>query len=136
MLEPHRTSAYSTLHIVTGKTRCAGCLCPSSGWFTHREPHRTHLSTDDCTEPSLPTSVQGQQGVQDAYALRSGSSASNLLELHRRRDSKVCRVFSHTFRVVRLYGTLSTYIFTASCEDVVREGSMRFDVLKPPQTGA
>ena len=37
----------------------------SSGWF-------------DCTEPSLTTSLQGNQGVQGAYALvRGGSSASN-----------------------------------------------------------
>ena len=24
-----------------GETRCAGCLCTSSGWFKHIEPHRT-----------------------------------------------------------------------------------------------
>ena len=54
----------------------------SSGWF-------------DSTEPSLTTSLQGKQGVQGAYALvRDGTSASNLLEPHYRRDSKVCRGLS------------------------------------------
>ena len=28
----HRTFS---IHIVTGETRCAGCLCTSSGWFKH-----------------------------------------------------------------------------------------------------
>ena len=59
--------------IVTGETRRAGCLCNSSGWFKHSEPHRTytnHSITEiarcvevshrssvwfDCTEPSLCT---------------------------------------------------------------------------------
>ena len=35
----------------------------SSGWF-------------DCTEPSLTTSLEGKQGVQDAYALVRGSSSA------------------------------------------------------------
>ena len=70
----------------------------SSGWF-------------DCTEPSLSTSLQGKQGVQGAYALvRGGSSTSNLLEPHHYRDSKVFRVLSHEFGVVRLYRTFSIYI--------------------------
>ena len=86
-------------YIFTGETRCAGCLCTSSGWFKRIEPPRTfsnhiiaeiarrveffHMSSGwfDCTEPSLTTSLQGKQGVQGAYALvRGGSSASNLLE--------------------------------------------------------
>ena len=88
-----------TMYIVTGETRSAGCLCNSSGWFKHIEPHRTysnhniteiarcgevcHMSSGwfDCTEPSLSTSLQGKQGVQGAYALvRGGSSTSNLIE--------------------------------------------------------
>ena len=72
----------------------------SSGWF-------------NCTEPSLTTSLQGKQGVQGACALvRGGSSASNLLEPHHRRDNKVYRFLSHEFGVVRLYRTFSNYIFT------------------------
>ena len=86
-------------YIVTGETRCAGCLCPRSVWFKHSEPPRTfsnHLITElarcvefchlrsgwfDGTEPCLSTALQGQQGVQCAAALvRGGSSASNLLE--------------------------------------------------------
>ena len=85
-----------SIYIVTGETRSAGCLCNSSGWFKHIEPHRTysnhniteiarcgevcHMSSGrfDCTEPSLSTSLQGKQGVHGAYALvQSGSSTSN-----------------------------------------------------------
>ena len=86
-------------YILTGETRCAGCLCTSSGWFKRIEPFRTfsnhiiaeiarcveffHKSSGwfDCTELSLTTSLQGKQGVQGAFALvRGGSSASNLFE--------------------------------------------------------
>ena len=88
-----------SIYIVAGETRSAGCLCTSSGWFKHIEPHRIfsnhiitkiarcvefcHMSSGwfDCTEPSLSTSLQGKQGVQGACALvRGGSSNSNLLE--------------------------------------------------------
>ena len=70
-----------------------------SGWF-------------DSAEPYLTTSLQGKQGVQGAQALvRGGSSASNFLEPHHHRDSKVCRVLSHEFGVVRLYRTFSNNIF-------------------------
>ena len=27
-----------------GETRCAGCLCTSSGWFKHSKPHRTYTN--------------------------------------------------------------------------------------------
>ena len=30
-----------TIYIFTGETRCAGCLCTSSGWFKRIEPPRT-----------------------------------------------------------------------------------------------
>ena len=63
-------------YIFTGETRCAGCLCTSSGWLKRIEPPRTftnhiiaeivrcveffHMSSGwfDCTEPSLTTSLQ------------------------------------------------------------------------------
>ena len=86
-------------YIFIGETRCAGCLCTSSGWLKRIEPPRTflnHIIAEiarcveffdmrsgwfDCTEPSLTTSLQGNQGVQGAYTLvRDGSSASNLLK--------------------------------------------------------
>ena len=45
LVEPSRTTSlpYLTfsIHIVTGETRCAGCLCTSSGWFKHLQPSRT-----------------------------------------------------------------------------------------------
>ena len=75
----------------------------SSGWF-------------DCTEPSLSTSLQGQQGVQGVVHLfgvvQAHRTSSNLLEPHHYRDSKVFRVLSHEFGVVRLYRTFSIYIVT------------------------
>ena len=86
-------------YIFTGETRCAGCLCTSSGWFKRIEPPRTfsnhiiadiarcveffHMSSGwfDCAAPSLTSSLQGKQGAQGAYALvLGGSSALNLLE--------------------------------------------------------
>ena len=76
--------------IFIGDTRCACCLCTSSGWFKHTEPLRTfsnYILTEiaryieffymssgwfDCTEPSLSTSLQGIQGVQGAICTGSG----------------------------------------------------------------
>ena len=56
------------LHHCRESKVCVEFLHMSSGWF-------------DCTEPSLTTSLEGKQFVQDAYALvRGSSSASNLLE--------------------------------------------------------
>ena len=101
----HRTFS---IYIVTGETRCAVCLCTSSGWFKHIEPRRTfpnHIITEiakcvefchmssgwfDHTEPSLSTSLQGKLSIYivtgatryaGCFALvRGGSSTSNLLE--------------------------------------------------------
>ena len=105
----------SSIYILAGETRCAGCLCTSSGWFKHIEPHRTytnHLITElatcvevyhrsavwlDCTEPSL---------------CKVYSVTANLHEPQHHRASKVCRGFSHEFGVVRLYRTFSMYLVT------------------------
>ena len=96
-------------YIFTWETRCAGCLCTSSGWFKRIEPPRTfsnHIVAKiarcveffqmssgwfDYTEPSLTTSLHGKQGVWQgaAYALVwGGSSASNLLEPSRATSSQ------------------------------------------------
>ena len=41
MVRLYRTfSNYSS----AGETRCAGCLCTSSGWFKHHEPQRTYTN--------------------------------------------------------------------------------------------
>ena len=78
----------------------------STGWF-------------DCTEPSLSTSLQRQQGMQGACAqmmwvevVQAHRTCSNLLEPHHYKDSKVCRVLSHEFGVFRPYRTFSFYIGT------------------------
>ena len=70
-----------SIYIVIGETRCAGCLCTSSGWFKHTEPLRTfsnYILTEiaryiefyytssgwfDWTEPSPTTSLQGIEGM-------------------------------------------------------------------------
>ena len=120
-----------SIYIVTGETSCAGRLCTCSGWFKHIEPCRTflnhiiteiarcvafcHMSSRWCdhTEPSLSTSLKGKQGVQGAYGpVLGGSSTSNLLEPYHYSDSKVFRVLSHEFGVVRPYRTFSIYIVT------------------------
>ena len=66
----------------------------SLGWFDH-------------TEPSLSTSLQGKQGMQGVMHLfgvvPAHQTSSNFLEPHYYRDSKVCRVLSHEFGVVRPY---------------------------------
>ena len=128
VVRPYRTFS---IYIVRGEARCAGCLCTSSGWFKHIEPRRTflnHIITEiarcvafchmssgwfDHTEPSLSTSLKGKQGVQGVYGpVFGGSSTSNLLEPYQYSDSKVFRVLSHEFGVVRLHRTFSIYIVT------------------------
>ena len=90
-------------HIITEIARCVEFCHMSSGWF-------------DCTEPSLSTSLQRQQGMQGVVHLfgvvKAHRTSSNLLEPHHYKDSKVCRVLSHEFGVVRLYRTFSIYIVT------------------------
>ena len=64
----------------------------------------------DCTEPSLSTSLQGMQGVMHLFGVvQAHRTSSNLLEPHHYKDSKVCKVLSHEFGVVRLYRTFSIY---------------------------
>ena len=88
-----------SIYIVIGETRCAGCLCTSSGRFKHIEPHRTfskyilteiaryidffHTSSGwfDCTEPPPTTSLQGIQGVQGAIC--TGSVRFKHIKPHR-----------------------------------------------------
>ena len=93
-----------SIYIVTGETRCAlvqgGRKCAPSNLL---EPHHRRDNKEcrvfshgfrvfDSTEPSLTTSSQKKQDGQGARTLvQGGSSASNLLEPHHRRDTKVCR---------------------------------------------
>ena len=41
VVRPYRNFS---INIVKGETRCARCLCTSSGWFKHIEPHRTYTN--------------------------------------------------------------------------------------------
>ena len=119
---------------------CEGCLCTSSGCFKHIQPRRTfpnHIITEiekcvefchmssgwfDHTEPSLSTSLQGQQGMQGAYALvRGGSSTSNLIE-----PSCTC---SGWFKYIEPRRTFSNHIITkiARCVEFYHMSSGWFD---------
>ena len=59
------------------------------------------------------------------YVKKLYAPHSNLLELHHCRESKVCKVLSHEFGVVRLYRTFSNYIFRgeAICAGCLCNGS-------------
>ena len=148
-----------SIYIVAGETRCAGCSCTSSGWFKHIEPRGTisnhmikeiarcvefcHMSSDgfDCTEPSLSTSLHGQQGMQGVVHLfgvvQAHRTSSNLLEPYHYKDSKVCRVLSHQFGVVRLYRTFSIYIVAGEtrCEGCLCTSSGWFKHIEPHHYG-
>ena len=60
-------------------------------------------------------------------------TSSNLLEPHHCKDSKVCRVLSHEFGVVRLYRTFSNYIFTGEARCLCTSSGW-FKCIKPPRT--
>ena len=111
-----------SIYIVTGCNKVCRVLCTCSGCIESPRTFSNHIITKiaryvafchmssgwfDCTEPSLSTSLKGKQGVQGAYGL-----VSNLLEPHHYSDSKVFRVLSHEFGVVRPYLTFSIYIAT------------------------
>ena len=63
-------------------------------------------------------------------------TSSNRLEPHHRRDSKVCRLLSHEFGVVRLYRTFSTYIVTGETRfaGCLCTSSGWFKHIEPPRT--
>ena len=95
----------------------------SSGWF-------------DCTKPTLPTSLQGKQGLQGAHArVRGGSSAPRTFSNHFRTELagrvegfhrssgwfdctepsrttsfQVCRLLMHKFGVVQAYRSSSNLL--------------------------
>ena len=78
-------------YIVTGETRCAGCLHTSSGWFKHIEPPRT-FSNNIITEIAR---------CGEFCCMSSGWFDCFLYRL-------LYRLLSH--EVVRLYRTFSIYI--------------------------
>ena len=57
-------------------------------------------------------------------------TSSNLLEQHHYKDSKVCRVLSHEFGLIRLYRTFSIYIVQGAYP-LVRGGSSTSNLLEP-----
>ena len=63
-------------------------------------------------------------------------TSSNLLEPHHYKDSKVCRVLSHEFEVVRQYRTFSIYIVReiARCAVCLCTSSGWFKHIEPHRT--
>ena len=161
MVQAQRTY---TKHTSTELARCVGCLCTSSGWFKHIEPHRTYTINTitelaRCVGCLCTSSGWFKLGVVRLYRTFS----MNLLEPQQHKASKVWRGLSQEFRVVRLYRTFSSYSIAgetrcAGClctssgwfkhiepprtysnhnfTELARLGSMRFDVLEPPRTSA
>ena len=123
-IEPHRTFSNCSL---TEIARYIDFFHSSSGWF-------------DCTEPSPTTSLQGIQRCAGCTMHRFGEvqahrTSSNLLDLHPHRDSKVSRLLSHEFGVVRLDRTFSDCIFTGDrSEGAICTSWMRFKHIEPHRT--
>ena len=80
VVRPYRNFSINS---VKGETRCAGCLCTSSGWFKHIEPHRTYTNH---------TITEIARCVEVYHISSGGSTVPNLLYLHRYRGNKACRV--------------------------------------------
>ena len=121
-------------YIFTGGRRCVGHLHTSSGWFNRIEPPRTfsnHFIAEkrrcveffrmssgwfDYTEPSLTASSQGNKYLVS-------SMCSGVVQPHR----------SSSNFIVEPLRTHAKELYTPCflCDEVVREGSRRFD---PPRT--
>ena len=111
-------------YIFTAETRCAGCLWTSSGWFKRIEPPLTFSNHFIAKKARCVEFVRG------------GSTVPNLLEPHHCRATKVCRVLSHEFGVVRLYRTFCNYIFTEEtrCAGCLCTNLGWFKHIEPPRT--
>ena len=131
-----------SIYIAIGETRCAGCLCTSSGWFKHIEPLLNLLEL-----PNLRCARCNMHRFGEVQAHRTSSNllelhphrdrtSSNLLKLHPHRDSKVYRVLLHEFGVVRLYRTFSIYIVIGEtrCAGCLCTSSGWFKHIEPLRT--
>ena len=128
-----------SIYIVTEATRYAGC-CAQMMWFEVVQAHRTCsnlLEPHHYKDSKVCRVLSHEFGVVRLYrtfsiyivteatryagccaqmmwveVVQAHRTCSNLLEPHHYKDSKVCRVLSHEFGVVRLYRTFSIYIGT------------------------
>ena len=109
-----------SIYIVTGETRCAGCLRPSSGWFKHIEPPRTfsnHIITEigRCIEFGVVRlyqtfslySVTGKTRCASCLSPSSGW----FKHIEPPRTFSIYIILAPEFRVVRLYRTFSLHTF-------------------------
>ena len=122
-----------SLYIVAGETRCAWCLCPSSGWFKHIEPLHYRASkmwrvlTHEfgVVRPYQNFSINSVKGeARCAGCLCTRSGWFKHIEPHR-------TYTNHTItELARCVETHVTNLYTPSyfCDDVVRVGSLRFAV--------
>ena len=124
--------------------------------FKHIEPHRTF---SNCILTEIARYIDFKFGVVRLYRtfsnyITSGDTrcagcnrhrfgevqahrtSSNLLDLHTHRDSKVSRLLSHEFGVVRLDRTFSDCIFTGDrrSEGAICTSWMRFKHIEPHRT--
>ena len=133
-----------SIYSIAGETRCAGCLCTSSGWFKHSEHHRTDTN-HSITELARCVEVYHMRsgwfdrvlmhlfGVVQAQRTSSNLSNHNITKLAR--CGEVCPLSSGWFDCTE--PSLATALQGKQrllCEEVVRVGSRRFAVLEPPRT--
>ena len=127
MLEPHRTGAYCTLHTLYPLKRCSWRRLGTV------EPPRTRVK-----EVYIPCYL-----CEDV--VREGSMRFDGLESHQTSAYSTLHTLYPLKRCSwRRFGTVEpprtrvkeVYIPCYLCEDVVREGSMRFDGLESHQTSA
>ena len=90
LVEPSRTN-------ITEIAKCVEFCHMSSGWFDQPNLLCLYIITGE---------------TRSAGFLCTSSGWFKHIEPHHYRDSKVCRVLSHEFGVVRLYRTFSVYIVT------------------------
>ena len=76
------------------------------------------------------------RGTETLCTIQAHRTSSNLPEPHHYRDSKVCRVLSHEFGVVRLYRTFSIYIVIGETRHAgcLCTSSGWFKHIEPPRT--
>ena len=106
-----------SIYIVEGETRCAWCLCPSSGWFKHIEPLHYRDS-------KVWRVVTHEFGVVQPYR----NFSMSIVKLHHHRGTS-----SGWFKHIKPHQTYTTHIITeiARCVEVYHMSSGWFDCTEP-----
>ena len=111
-----------SIYIIAGETRCAGCLCTSSGLFKHIEPHRTYLNHNTTEIARCGEVCHMSSGWFECKVLRGLSHKFGVVR--------------HDLGVVRLYRTFSIYIIAGEtrCAMCLCTSSGLFKHIEPHQT--